>query len=383
MIFQVGHEHCLNHHRKFWSVVLIHDVNVIELTPEDYRTYGLMLPNPNFNMSFTLRVTLHKTTKPVVSRLLSIPDDLTFEELHQTIEAAFDWADPADPCTSWKFLLCNRDPLKISNPEIQDGTLSAYYTHPNRGYGIQPALLHTTTPINEFFAPANMGYSKYWSYSYNIARFHHAIEIVQASGRRPHVRGKIECIEQTGMIGYKVWQFGDMRRVRDVERQTLSSSWVDEGTHERLERVQEVYQSRKQDEERPFKRCKVSVPREMKQEDSVVDRDERDLFLPSRSQGYGEGSHDKNAQGVQDPERSGGFMAWYQMFGGSSDNDKNTRSVEKPRNNLKQNNRITSSNKRSYDRMSRGVEKPRYSTRMPQLPPSSDEESCDGDTINL
>lgn len=304
-------------------------------------------------MAFTIRITLHKTTKPVVSRLLIIPDDLLFEELHLAIEAAFDWFDPKDRCTSWKFLLCNRDPLKISNPDNYSGSLTAYYTQPNHGYEIQPALLHTTTPVSELFAPANMGYSRYWTYEYGISKYHHAIEVVQAGEQRQQFRGKIECVEQVGMISFKAWQFGDMRRANAVEGQTLSSERVDIGTHDRLERVQEAYQSRKRDEKRPFKRCKVSVPREMKRETSVVDQDERDLIFSGSFPRYNQGSYGGNARGVEAPRKFG------------------------------QNKGIPLSRKRSFGRSSRGVGEPEEITEMGTMPLSSDEESCGGETIDV
>ncbi|KAG8930953.1 hypothetical protein FRC02_003431 [Tulasnella sp. 418] len=45
-------------------------------------------PHPNF----VIRATLHGTTNPTISRILSVPHDLDFGEFHQVLQVAFGWA---------------------------------------------------------------------------------------------------------------------------------------------------------------------------------------------------------------------------------------------------------------------------------------------------
>ena len=51
------------------------------------------LPTKAPASNFLLQVTLLKTTNPVVSRLLSVPVNINFWELHEATEANFGWND--------------------------------------------------------------------------------------------------------------------------------------------------------------------------------------------------------------------------------------------------------------------------------------------------
>lgn len=212
-------------------------------------------------INYSLRITLHKTTDPVVSRLLTIPGDMFFEELHQVIEAAFGWADEEEPYTSWVFRVCHRDPVKISNVENHGGAMTAYSTKRSKGYNITPALLHTTTQVSEMFGPANSSYGRYWTYDYGPSKHHHAIEVEGITSE--DASGKIRFVKGHGLIAHKAWQFGDLRRAKDVEGQVKSTDTVDTKIEERLDSVQQAYELRKADEagkdvpERPRKRSKT------------------------------------------------------------------------------------------------------------------------------
>ena len=151
---------------------------------------------------FVLKVTLLNTSNPVVHRLLSVPSNKRFSELHETISAAFGWnSNGRYPCSSWVFRTFTRDP--ILHPDGQfDGKMVIYLVNPTKARSIKPHLHHTTTLIGDkirtavAFRESQKWY--WWTYNYNASKHRHAVEVLDANNEEV---AEISC--HGGQGGYR------------------------------------------------------------------------------------------------------------------------------------------------------------------------------------
>lgn len=160
------------------------------------------------NTNFLLRVTLCGTDDPAVSRMLSVPSQATFAELHEAVAVAFGWN--VEPCTSWLFKGAP-NPVTISdNVDKLFTYFAALWTAPDHGYNVTPAQRGTQlavgTYMKEYTKEASLG--KYWVYDYNISRYPHAIEVIKTLANDP--AGKIMCVGGYGHITRNAWQFAKL-----------------------------------------------------------------------------------------------------------------------------------------------------------------------------
>lgn len=209
-------------------------------------------PPPPPPSSYLLKITLIKTASPLVTRLLSVPCTLHFSELHLALAAAFNWTSP---CHSWLFRLWTSDPLKHSEqPQKHTSTTACYSTTPTSGSNTQPPTLNASTALSVFFRKEGAG--KFWTYDYDISRFHHAIEVVGTSPAEEQEEGRLCCLGGQGQIGMRAWQFADLEGVDGVVVWARSTWDLDTGgLNARLEVVQEGFEKRKAaDDEAEMKR---------------------------------------------------------------------------------------------------------------------------------
>ena len=157
--------------------------------------------------NFLLQITLYKTTNPTVNRMLSVPSQMTFAELHEAIAAAFGWT--IEPCTSWIFKTAEQNPSKFTKRDAkkkQKSTFTALWTALDHGYSVTPAQYGMKVPIGQWMGKANGG--KYWNYDYNISRYSHAIEVMENLISDP--ARKLVCTGGIGGINRNAWQFADL-----------------------------------------------------------------------------------------------------------------------------------------------------------------------------
>ena len=192
-----------------------------------------------------LEITLEKTDDPCVSRLLSVPGDLLFKELHETIAAAFGWADPAEPCHSWKFTLHD-----AADSELRR---LIYYTDPSKGFGIYPHKANTGEILNDM-----LYFDEVWGYHYGIFPNKHKMTVKELELLGT---GKISCIGGQGNIEHNAWQFEDHCSFRDVisvERSNWECDMVE--VSRRVNVVQVAYERRKGgNDEPPNRRTKLGM----------------------------------------------------------------------------------------------------------------------------
>lgn len=131
----------------------------------------------SLSSNILLHITLCKTDKPTVNRMLSVPFELNLTELHEAIAAAFGWS--IEPCTSWVFNIVDQDPLivnKAGNANKLKTTFTAFWTAPDQGYNVTPAEHGTHLAVGLCMKEAQLG--EYWTYDYNISKQPHAVTVI-------------------------------------------------------------------------------------------------------------------------------------------------------------------------------------------------------------
>ena len=190
-------------------------------------------------LNLLIKIALCNTSNPNVTRLLSVPSDLEFSELHDSIAAAFGWDDKNNnnPCSSWIFREMKSDPLIRYEP----GKGIFYSTIPGLGHDMRPATLNTTASIGIDLKLSGPG--KFWTYDYDISKFHHAIEVMDILGGEP----KICCVGGQGSISLRAWQFGrfDADDHMGADGGKASWEWEMGKLNARMAVVQENYFLRK------------------------------------------------------------------------------------------------------------------------------------------
>ena len=163
---------------------------------------------------YLIRISLCNTSDPVVSRIISVPDDALFSELHEVIAAAFGWRN--ELCTSWVFRFNKGNPLDRGFVPCAAGI---WFTDPDEGYDIEPSREGHDKEMRDFLQPG-----RYWTYDYNISRYCHAIEIVDQKWQdgKPTIR----CLGGQGSIKRQAWQFSEPQTIKNkTEAETMGSSW--------------------------------------------------------------------------------------------------------------------------------------------------------------
>ena len=150
--------------------------------------------------NYLLKITLCKTTSPTVTRLLSVPSDFQFVDLHFAITAAFGWDPSTDPCNFWIFRSWNEDPVKYCENLKHKGSLVIYAAAPHSGFDLKPGNLKATNKVSSRLKQEGSG--KFWSYEYNSSRIHHAVEVVDIIDDKAQ-NGKLGCLGGQGTIARK------------------------------------------------------------------------------------------------------------------------------------------------------------------------------------
>lgn len=191
---------------------------------------------------FRISIKLTNTSDPVVTRLISVPGDLNVKEFHCVIKAVFDLDQMT--CNSYWFRPCIRDPLSYSNAlSVEyDNARTVYYTKSGEGFNIEPAHLNTHLPIKKLFETASDSILRFWTYCFEISRFHHAIEILQRGRAKT---SHILFLGGSGHISYNAWQLRDLGALKGV-RGPVQSTWGFDvfSVQKRLAKVQKRYYSR-------------------------------------------------------------------------------------------------------------------------------------------
>ncbi len=201
-----------------------------------------MPPKTAQRPNFLLKITLVKTTDPTVTRLISVPFDLTFAELHLAIAAAFGWEDA---CTTWLFRIWSADPVQHCDQLKNKGGVAIYCTAPGFGFEVKPMSLRTDVKIGQQFKKEGSG--RFWTYDYDISRFHHAIEVVDTLN--DDQRGTIGSLGGQGQVSRKVWQYADLGGLEGVTVGAKSTWDLDMRLlNQRLKGVQDAYEQRKGNE---------------------------------------------------------------------------------------------------------------------------------------
>lgn len=170
---------------------------------------------------FLLQVTLLKTSNPVVSRLLSVPPNATFEMLHKAIEAAFDWSeDETSHGASFPlFSIVQGNPFEFKSPKgmkvivhiANDGD----YVFEDGDEIWDPCL----TKMDQVFDDLRFR-EKFVIYDYYCGFFH----VVQLLGRSGYsTKGKVLCIGGQGYTTQKTWDQG--RTADHADASGGLSSW--------------------------------------------------------------------------------------------------------------------------------------------------------------
>lgn len=201
-----------------------------------------MPPKTAQRPNFLLKITLVKTTNPTVTRLISVPFDLTFTELHGAIAAAFGWEDA---CIAWLFRIWSADPVQYCDQLKNKGGVAIYCTAPGFGIEVRPMSLRTESKIGQHLKKEGLG--KFWTYDYDISRFHHAIEVVDTLN--DDQKGTIGCLGGQGQVSRKAWQYADLGGLEGVTVGAKSTWDLDmKSLNQRLKIVHDAYEQRKEDE---------------------------------------------------------------------------------------------------------------------------------------
>lgn len=202
-----------------------------------------MPPKTAQQPNFLLKITLVKTTNPTMTRLISTPADLQFNELQLTIAAAFGWDKT---CFSWVFRMWTEDPVKHNDSQRNKSNVAIYCTSDGFDAAIEPSKLGTQSTVTDKLKTVGLG--RFWTYDFNISRFPHAIEVVDLLNDEH--KAKIGFIGGQGQLERKAWQFADLAGVDGVIRAARSGWDLDMGqVNARLKAMQEeVYEKRKNSE---------------------------------------------------------------------------------------------------------------------------------------
>lgn len=188
---------------------------------------------------FLLQITLLKTSNPVVSRLLCVPTNITFWELHEAIEASFGWTgNQISKNTSAfpNFMVVKGNPFEAERVEDLDILLDLLP-------GLEPNDVNTGDPdgypsteivrLGEVLDNFRFR-EKFINYAYDEDFFH----VIQLLGRSIGTPGdRIVCLGGQGFTTQKVWDQG--RTARHGAVHGGPSSW-DLDLDEVNARVEEV-----------------------------------------------------------------------------------------------------------------------------------------------
>ncbi|KAL6717350.1 hypothetical protein ACLMJK_005265 [Lecanora helva] len=222
--------------------------------------------------NFLLKITLCKTIDPTVTRLLSIPADLQFAELHHAIAAAFGWSADITRRGIWLFRRWNDDPVKHCNNRKHVSSFVVYATVPDSNIDLDPPNLNTNVKILDHLSKEKSG--KFWTYEYNFARIHHAIEVVDSIN--DDQIGKLGCLGGHGQIERTAWQFADLAGADGVTRAGKSTWDLDmKALNARLAVVQASFDRRKEEENE--KRARKGRPRAKETMPSNTPREEENV----------------------------------------------------------------------------------------------------------
>ena len=148
-----------------------------------------------------LQISLCNTPEPTVSRMLIVPSQMTFTELHEAIAVAFGWT--IEPCTSWVFKTVVLDP--VNAPE--QTKFAAFWTAPDPGCNMKPTDHATQLAIGLCMEKSRTG--RYWTYDYNISKERHAIKVIDTLTAVP-ASTKVACMGGFGHINRKLWQLASL-----------------------------------------------------------------------------------------------------------------------------------------------------------------------------
>ena len=147
-----------------------------------------------------LQISLCNTPEPTVSRILSVPSQMTFTELHEAIAVAFGWN--VEPCTSWVFKIVVQDPVNAP----KEAKFTAFWTALDQECKMEPTHHGTQLAIGLCMEKAPTG--RYWTYDYNISKEQHAIKVIDTLTAGP--APKIACVGGFGHINRKLWQLASL-----------------------------------------------------------------------------------------------------------------------------------------------------------------------------
>ena len=192
---------------------------------------------------FILHITLCKTENPAVSRMLSVPSEMTFTELHEAIAAAFGWS--IEPCASWIFKMVDRNPLiamRRDDSQKPKAKFAAFWTAPDQGYNITPAQYGTRLAVGLRMKQKLLG--KYWTYDYNISKHPHAIKVIDTLTDDPYP--KLTCVGGIGRISRNAWQFAGLSGL-ETKVKAGGGAWVSDiaAPNAKMREIQENFEMRK------------------------------------------------------------------------------------------------------------------------------------------
>ena len=147
-----------------------------------------------------LQVSLCNTPEPAVSRMLSVPSQMTFTELHEAIAVAFGWN--IEPCTSWVFNTVDQDPVDLPK-KIK---FTAFWTAPDQGCNM--VLTHRGTQLAIGLCMEKAQFRRDWTYDYNISNERHAIKVIDTL--TASTASKVACVGGFGHINRKLWQLASL-----------------------------------------------------------------------------------------------------------------------------------------------------------------------------
>ena len=196
---------------------------------------------------FLLHITLCSTEEPAVSRILSVPSEMTFTELHEAIAAAFGWG--IEPCASWIFKMVDRNPLIVmrrDDSQKPKTRFAAYWTAPDQGYNVAPAQYGTRLAVG-LCVNGQVRIGKYWTYDYNISKHPHAIKVIDTLADDPYP--KLTCVGGIGRISRKAWQFADHSGLESRVK-AGGGAWVSDiaAPNAKMREIQENFELRKRKE---------------------------------------------------------------------------------------------------------------------------------------
>ena len=147
-----------------------------------------------------LQISLRNTPEPTVSRILSVPSQMIFTELHEAIAVAFGWN--IEPCTSWVFKTAVQDAVNAP----KEAKFTAFWTALDQGCKMEPTHHGTQLAIGLCMEKAQTG--RYWTYDYNISKERHAIKVIDTLTAGP--APTIACVGGFGRINRKLWQLASL-----------------------------------------------------------------------------------------------------------------------------------------------------------------------------